>query len=592
MKEKESIWGSTGRPVIHAKQGVISSGHYLTSMAGMQILIKGGNAFDALVAAGFAAAVFEPTASYSLGAEGVFMLYDAESGDLLSLSGQGCAPAKATIDFYKSQNLDCIPKGPGPLGHLAITVPGVVDAYISLLERYGTKKLSDVLESVIYYADAGFPFYEYMLHRLNPEKIGEQSRNFPPGCMEIFFRNGTHAQPGSLLVQKSLGNTLRKMVEAESREPGNRQAGLKAARDLFYRGEIAKSIIDYAQSVGGILSLEDLENYHAKFDQPIRCTFGGYEICGHSTWTQSAVLMQALNILEGFDLKSMGHNSPRYIHTIVEAFKLAFADRAAYYGDPDFSTIPIDGLIAKDYSAERAALIDENRAYPELPPAGNPWPFSLYEGKQVSNSMTPHTNPTEQNDHQHGTTHIAVMDERGNMVCATPSGGALADAVFFPELGCTLSTRIEMFNLENDHPNRVEPGKRPRTTLVNYILLKEGKPEMTIGCPGGDHQSQACLQLILNTLLFKMNPQEAVEAPRFGTDSMPDSFYPHDYFAGQLALEEGFSAETEASLKALGHKIVHKEVCGMGATVARRDPDTGMLSTGADQRRSCYALGW
>ena len=381
MNNSERIWGTTGRPVIHAKQGIISSGHYLTSMTGMQILLKGGNAFDALVGAGFAAAVFEPTGSYSLGAEGVFMLYHAESGDLLSLSGQGCAPLNATVDFYKSQKLDCVPKGPGPLAHLAITVPGVVDAYISLLERYGTKKLRDVLESVIYYTEVGFPFYEYMLHRLNPETIGEQSRNFPPGCMDIFFLNGALPQPGSLLVQKSLGNTLRKLVEAESKEPGNRQVGLKAARDSFYRGEIAKTIVDCAQRVGGILTFDDLENYHAKFDQPIKSTFAGYEICGHSTWSQSAVLMQALNILEKYDLISMGHNSPRYIHTIAEAFKLAFADREAYYGDPEFSTIPIDGLISKDYGAERAAHIETNRACPELPPAGNPWPYSTHEGK-------------------------------------------------------------------------------------------------------------------------------------------------------------------------------------------------------------------
>ncbi len=592
LKDKESIWGSTGRPVIYAKQGIISSGHYLTSMAGMQILQKGGNAFDALVAAGFAAAVFEPTGSYSLGAEGVFMLYHADSGDLLSLSGQGCAPAMATVDFYKSHNLECIPKGPGPLAHLAMTVPGVVDAYISLLERYGRKKLCDVLESVIYYADTGFPFYEYMLHRLNPETIGEQSRNFPPGCMDIFFRDGALPQPGSLLVQKGLANTLKKLVEAESKESGDRKAGLKAARDSFYRGDIAELIVDCAQRVGGILTLEDLATYHAKYDQPITSEFAGYVICGHSTWSQSAVLMQTLNILEKFDLVSMGYNSPRYIHTIVEAFKLAFADRAAYYGDPDFSTIPIDGLIAKDYGAERATLIKTDRAYPELPPAGNPWLYSTHEGKPVSHPVPVPTATTGQSGHNQGTTHIAVLDEEGNMICATPSGGSLSDAVFFPELGCTFSTRIEMFNLEKNHPNRLEPGKRPRTTLVNYILMKEGKPEMTIGCPGGDQQTQACLQLILNTLLFKMNPQEAVEAPRFGTDSMPDSFYPHHYFPGQLALEDGSPPETEASLTALGHKIVHKEVCGMGATVARRDPLTGMLSTGADQRRSCYAIGW
>ena len=592
LEQGDTVRPPTGRPVVSATQGIISSGHYLTSMAGMRMLLAGGNAFDALVAAGFAAAVVEPIASYSLAAEGVFMLYHPGSGDLLSLSGQGVAPAKATVEFYRSQGHDTVPTGPGPDAHLAFTVVGVVDALMSLLERYGTKTLGEVLDPSVHYAEQGIPHYAYMVQRLDHDETRHQFDLYPPGGTGVFYDGGKLPRPGSLMVQQALADTLKAMVGAENGSPGHRAARLRAARDAFYKGDIARSIVEGAQRVGGILSLEDMANYHAAYEEPVKTTFMGHEISGQSTWTQGPVLMQTLSILERFDLRKMGHNSPAYVHTVVEAMKLALADRQAYYGDPDFSTVPIDGLLSKEYASERAKQIDASRAFPELPAPGDPWRYSRSAGRPVATPAAVAGSDGDSSGDDGGTTHIAVLDRDGNMVCATPSGGAFAKSVFIPELGCALSTRIEMFNFEDGHPNRLEPRKRPRTTLVNYIVSRNGTPIMTVGCPGGDHQAQANVQLVLNTLMFGMNPQEAIEAPRFASQSVTNSFYPHTYFPGQLAVESDISSETVESLKSLGHDVVRTAVCGLGATVARRDPETGVLSAGGDPRRASYAIGW
>lgn len=582
----------TGRPVIYATQGLISSGHYLTSMAGMQQLLAGGNAFDAVVAAGFAAAVTEPIASYSLGAEAVFMFHDAASGDILSLSGQGTAPARATVAFYRNQGLDCIPTGPGPLAHLSFTVPGVVDAYLSLLERYGTLSLPRVLEPAIRLARGGFPHYEYMVDALDSSATHEQFALYPPGGSEIFYDKGALPRPGTLLLQPGLATTLERL--AYQAASGQRLDGIRSARDDFYRGDLARTLVESSKSVGGILELEDLDAYRARFEEPARSRFLGYEICGQRSWSQAPVLQLTLNMLEHFDLKSMGHNSPTYVHTLVEALKLALADREAYFGDPEFAAIPLDGLLSKDYGLRRSRLIDPHRAQPELPAPGDPWVDSagIRPSAPSPGSSRPTGETGDPSSQEQGTTHIAAIDKEGNLVCATPSGGSFGKSVFFPELGFALSTRIEMFQLAEGHPNVLVPGKRPRTTLVNYLVIKDGFPTMTFGCPGGDHQAQANLQLMLNTIVFGMNPQQAIEAPRFASDSAPNSFHPHECLPGQLSLENGFSESTWERLQALGHRLVPAAVCGMGATVARRDLETGVMATGSDPRRSCYAIGW
>ena len=607
---------SVGRPVVHSTQGVISSGHYLTSMAGMRMLLTGGNAFDAAVAASFAAAVVEPMAAYSLAAEGVFMLHHAGSGKLLSLSGQGTAPAKATAGFFTSQGLERIPTGPGRLAHLSFTVPGIVDALLSLLEDYGTKPVGEALAPAIHYAERGIPNYEYMLGRLKAPVTGKQFDNYPPGGWDVFYNDRELPSPGSLLVQPGLANTLKSMVAPNPRDPlrgpadpppihtgrrGSQHAaesetraeGIRLAREVFYRGSVARTIAECSERTGGILALEDLAGYRSKYEQPVGTTFRGYEIWGPSAWTQGPALMQTLNMLEHFDLEGLGYNSPAYIHTVAEAMKLAFADREAYYGDTDFSEIPVEGLLSKEYAAERAKLIDPARAWPELPAYGDPWRYTKNgASSRAATASVPAGARDGDNAGNDGTTYVTALDREGNMVSATISGGAFAKSVFFPELGCALSTRSEMFNCQDGHPNVVEPGKRPRTTLVNYIVCKDGQPVMTIGCPGGDHQAQANVQLILNTLVFGMDPQQAIEAPRFSTQTLINSFHPHVYLPGQLDLERAIPESTAEELRALGHKTERVDGCGVGATVARRDAANGVLSTGADPRRSCYALGW
>ena len=582
----------SSRPVVLGSQGIVSSGHCLTSMSAARMLLSGGNAFDAAAAAGFAAAVVEPAASYTLCSEGTFMVYHAATGRVRAVSGQGVAPGKATIDLFESKGLDKIPTGPGPNAELSFTIPGIVDALLLMLETYGTKTLSETLEPALEYAQRGMPMYERLRESLMSTATRDQFRLYPPGGLDVFYQDGESPAVGQPLRQPQLAATLQALIDAERACPGSRTDGIAAARETFYKGPIAETILQCARRAGGLFSADDLASYQASFDEPVKTGFMGFEIFGQPTWTQGAVLLQALNILEGFDLKSMGHNSADYIHTVTEALKLAFADREHFYGDPKFSTVPIDGLLSKEYAKARAALIDSSRATPEMPQPGDPWKFSAFTGNGAGRPVAIPAGGTASKDDEQGTTHFAVIDRDGSMVAATPSGGVWGKSVYFPEIGCALSTRSEMFVLERGHPNSLEGGKRPRTTLVNYLVAKNGVPFLTAGCPGGDAQAQANLQLILNSVLFGMDPQEAVEAPRFATQTLINSFYPRVYLPGQLNVEKGTPSDVQAELERRGHKITEVNASGTGAVVTRRDPSSGSMAAGADPRRDTYAIGW
>ena len=585
QSEHTEVDHATGRPVIRGRRGIVSTGHSLTSMAAMRQLLSGGNAFDAAVAACVAAAVIEPTASYSLAAEGVGMFFHAASGELAAVSGQGVAPRLATIEAFRDRGLEKIPTGPGPQAHLSFTVPGVVDACIRLLEHYGSKRLSDVLAPAIDYAEHGFPMYEYMHRMLGSPDTRAQFDLYPPGGTGVFYPGGSLAAAGDPFVQPQLAATLRLLVDAETQVAGSRQDGLQAARAVFYEGEIARRIAAFSERCGGFLRLDDLGAYESRIESPVETRFAGHTIHTQSTWSQAPVLLQTLNMLEHVDLRALGHNSPAYVHTVTEALKLAFADRERYYGDPEFAAVPIEGLLDKVYAEKRLQAVGE-RACPELPAPGAPNGASTGQpGLQPASAGLPEAS-------EEGTTHLAVIDGDGNMVCMTPSGGVFRKSVFSPELGCTLSTRSEMFFLDPDHPNGLQPGKRPRTTLVNYMASKDGRPVMTFGCPGGDDQTQANLQLMLNVFVFGMDLQQAVEAPRFSTQSMPNSFYPRAYHPGVLNLETGFPDATASALAAMGHKVNRVGACGIGAVITRRDPDTGILAASADPRRPTYAMAW
>jgi gamma-glutamyltranspeptidase/glutathione hydrolase len=584
---------ATTRPVAQGTRGMVTSGHALTTMAAVRMLLSGGNAFDAAVAAGFAAAVIEPTASYTIAAEGVGMGYHAATGEMWALSGQGVAPLAQTIPYYRDLGLDRIPTGPGDRAHLSFTVPGVVDAYLQMLSKYGTKPVREVLEPAIDYAEHGFPVYEYMHRLLGVGGAREQFDLYPPGGTSVFYPDGAVPPVNSLLVQPQLGCTLRLLVNAERAAHGTRRAGIEAARQMFYEGEIAHQIVDFSQQVGGLLQLDDLARYRAQFEPPISTTFAGYDICTQHTWTQAAVLLQALNMLDHVDLRAMGHNSPAYIHTVTEALKLAFADRECYYGDPDFATVPIEALLSRDYAKARMRWVNPDRASPGLPAPGDPLAgLAMREGVVLPLMQVPTVAsvPAEIASEE-GTTHFSIVDGEGNMVCITPSGGVFRKSAFVSALGCTLSTRSEMFFLDESHPNGLQPGKRPRTTLVNYFACRDGEPVMTFGCPGGDDQAQANLQLMLNVMVFGMNPQQAVEAPRFATQSVTNSFYPRAYYPGRLHMEVGMAEETVRRVAALGHRVERVGACGIGAIVTQRHPDSGILVSGADPRRPTYGIG-
>src|SRR5918992_967247 len=415
---------------------------------------------------------------------------------------------------------------------------------------------------------------------LKSREIPRQFELFPQGA--AYFRpNGRAPEPGERFIQKDLADVLKTMARAEERaRGGGRSAGLRAGRDAFYTGDIARKIVSFSDQVGGLLTLEDFANYHSTLEAPVKTTYRGIDVYGHHIWSQSATLLQALNILEGFDLKSLGHNSPAYIHVVTQALKLAMADRERYYGDPDFVQVPLEALLSKDYAAERRKLIDLNKAAPEMPPFGDPVAGRAVGGTMEINGFRgPADNSTD------GTTHLSVVDEEGNIFLATPSGGRLNGGCVVPSMGFTLSHRSEIFYLDPTHANALQPGKRPRTTLVCYFAFKDHQPWLTLGCPGGDNQVQADLQLFLNVVEFGMNPQAAVEAACFSSSSFPGSFYPHAYAPGQLNVELGIPTHVRNELALKGHRINPVPNAGIGAIVTRLDAEMGTRSAGADPRR-------
>ena len=333
------------RPVVSGFHILATAGTPLTTAAAIQVLNRGGNAVDAGVAAAVAAAVLEPTASYSLPTEVVGLIYDAKSRQVIALNGQGCAPGKATIKFFRSRGKKLIPVGPGSDAPLSFTLPGTIDAWAIAVEHYGRLSLAEVLQPAIDYAENGFPMYRYMSLLLKSPEITRQFEFFPQGA--AYFRpHGRAPEPGERFIQKDLADVLKTMARAEEQARGNgRSAGLRAGRDAFYTGDIARKIVNFSDQVGGLLTLEDFAHYHSRLEAPVKTTYRGIDVYGHRTWSQSATLLQALNILEGFDLKSLGHNSPAYIHVVTEALKLAMADRERYYGDPDFVQVPLDAPV-------------------------------------------------------------------------------------------------------------------------------------------------------------------------------------------------------------------------------------------------------
>jgi gamma-glutamyltranspeptidase/glutathione hydrolase len=557
------------RPDIRGTRHVVSSGHYLASQAGFEILEAGGNAVDAGVAAGLALGVVQ---SEYVNVAGVapIIIYLAQSREVITISGLGVWPQAADIDVFVHEHGGSIPDGV-----LRTVVPAAPDAWITALRRYGTMSFGEVAAVATQLASDGFVMYPLMhdiieLHRSDYARW--------PSSAAIYLPDGEPPKVGERFVQADLGRTLAYMIDEERAAGGGRDDGMLAARDAFYRGDIARTIVDYHQAHGGWLTMADLDHFAVGVEASTSAPFasGTLHTCG--PWCQGPVLLQMVRLLEGADLAGMGHNSVAYVHLLVEAMKLAFADREAHYADPRFHDVPLAELLSDRHTEMRRALIDPARATNDVA-AGDPHRAGrLAEGS-----------PALAVD----TSYVCVIDHHGNAFSATPSDVS-ADTPVIPGTGLCPSSRGSQSWAVPGHPCAVAPGTRPRLTPNPAMLVSEDVV-MPIGTPGGDVQCQAMLQVLLNARVFNMPLQAAIEAPRFATHSFPNSFEPHEYLLGRVTIEGAMPKSTGDALASMGHDVEwwpERTFRAGGVCAATRDPHTGLVTAGADPRRPGYALGW
>ena len=587
------------RPTVAGRNGGVSAGHPLTTAAAFEILARGGNAFDAGVAALLVGGVVEQD-SYSLGGEALVLVYPHNTGKVVSVVGQGWAPQGASIDWYAAKGKSLDGKGLNPA-----VVPGALHAALTVLDQWGTMSFETVAARAIEYAEQGFP--------LRPRTVAAIARNskfmqdWPENQSYWFKPDGAMYRPGETIRFPTLARTLNRMAEAErAHKSEGRRAGIVAARDRFYKGDIAEEMVAFLQRKDAPFDLADCAEFFARIEQPSVTTYRGYEVYKHSFGSQGPVLLQALNILENFDLRSMKHNSAEYLHTVVEALKLAFADRDTYYADPAFVRVPGDGLLSKAYAKERAKLIDPKNASRAFV-AGNPLPFDgqvkewaywVANIKDAGKSTGPLPDPEPVSGALKDTTHIAIIDRDGNIFDSTPSGGWIGGAVILGNTGIGMSVRGEQFWLDMSRAAQLRPRARPRYTLTPSIVLRGGQPFMAIGSPGGDNQDQTILQAFLDVVEFwpdwYPNLHEAFEWPRVQTLHFYGSFWPHNSGFNKLNLEANIPDAVYNELQSRGHDVARIRAFGMNgcATTVLIDPATGNRIAGADRRKDCYAIAY
>ncbi len=594
----------TMRPVIRGTRYAVSSRKPQASQAAERILRNGGNAFDAAVAGQAALCVTDP-ASNGVGGDAFILVYDAGEKKVYSVNAGGYAPTLATIEWYMKNNNGEIPVNDGLL---SATVPTSVDAWYTVLSRWGTMSFAEVLQPTIELAD-GFPLSERLASSMASKKgprtfvVGEDGietevapaqgnrklRKYPTS-EKVYFPGGRPVGAGEVFANPDLARTLRKLVEAEDRAADQgRQAALKAARDRFYKGDIARTMAEFSEANGGLFRYDDFADYSVKVEEPVSIDYRGYEVYKNPSANQGPSELFTLNILRGFNLRSMGHNSADYLHTFVESLKLAFADREMFLADMDFVKIPFPALLTEAYGARRRALIDPAKASVAFRP-GNPDP-----GGSGSSSRPQFRIPVSGDaEHEGDTSYVAVVDEDRNAVSWTPSlHSGWGSGIVIGDLGFMFNCRGDYFWLQQGHPNSLEPRKRPRSTLTPTLILKDGKPFMAVGSPGGDDQCMRIMQTFLNVVEFDMNIQAAIEAPRATTKSFPSSVFPHAMVSAQVGVESRVSAEVIAELRKRGHRVDINGPWSMSATSAIViDPETGVLSAGADIRGDNYALAW
>lgn len=574
--------GETLRPEIVGQFGIVAAGRHYACEAAIKMLMAGGNATDAGVAAVFAAAVTE-ISHFGFGGEAPTIIHDATAKTTTVINGQGVAPALATVDRFADAGV--IP-GNGPNGG---TVPAMVDAMARALQLNGTKSLHEVMQPAIELAD-GFVMYNFLAEVFaSQQKATSRYRS----AYDAYYPGGRRPQVGEVFRQPDLARTMRSLAEASEREmarSNNRHRAIQAGRDAFYKGDIARRIGAAVEADGGLMRAADLAAYQGATERPLTTDVFGYTVCKAGFWSQGPALLMALNILEAAGIARMQPDSEIYLHTVAEALKLAFDDRNAFFGDPAFAKVPMKGLLSKAYAARRAAQIGPMASLEHR--YGDPWAF---EGASRSTpAFTPHrlnAKPGQSAD----TTAIEVVDRHGNLFSCTPSSGwMLGGAYIAGDTGVPMSNRMTVFDLDPASPNVLAPGKRPRTTLSPGIVLKDGAPFLAIGTPGGDNQDQQILNVLLRVLAFGEGLQQAVEAPRINSLHFHGSFSIKKDEPGKLEIENRIPQSVRDGLGARGHRldVLGPYAISTGIVAAGVMPGFGTLRGAADVRRERYAFGW
>jgi len=563
------------RPTIVAQHGMVAAGHPLAAEAGMRILKAGGNAIDAAIATWAVQGEVEPGMT-GLGADMFVLYYNAKSGQVKFINGTGFAAQAATIDFYKSKG------GIPDEGPLSIAVPGAVSGAAYAVKTYGTKPLTEVLAPAIEIADNGFPITEALAQGL---QSGKEKLAKYPSSTRLWFKDGKPLAMGDIMRNPDLARTLRAIAAQ--------------GPDAFYKGDIAKNTTAFLKANGGIITEADLAAMAAFEDTPVHVNYRGVEVYECPPNSQGYVMLEALNILEGYNLKEMGRNSGPYLHAVTEALKLSFADRNAYIGDPKFvPNIPMAQLLSKEYAAARRSQIDPNRAIVGEPAPGDPRAMKPTTAGQAQVYSSPQTTPTvvkpfDPDEILNLTTYLTVVDKDHNMVSLTSSLlSGFGSGIVVDKGGFFMNDRMRYYYLDPKNVNSLQPGKRVRQTINPAMALKDGKPWIAFGTPGADTQPQTQLQFFLNVAEFGLNVQEALEQPTVISNSFRDSYYPHDV-KGKLLTPAMLSKTVQDALSAKGHQLDIRNVKGVGSVKAILiDPRTGVLMGGVSPTGDSYVMAW
>ncbi len=587
----------TAKPPLHGRHWMAVTGKPLGATAGAMIFQKGGNAIDAACAMTAATATMWDTLGW--GGETQALIYDPRAKKVIAINALGVAPTGATADFFTKQNM----KHPPEYGPLAAVTPGTPGGIMVMLAEYGTMSLADVLAPAIELAD-GYPIEAETANIIEREKARIKQWPYSKQVMLTHPGEAREApEAGEIFRQADLAATLRKLVESEKRALAagkSRKEAILAAYDRFYRGDIAEEIVRGTREQGGLFTTKDLADWQVKIEEPVRTSYRGIDVYKLTTWVQGPAMLQALNILENFDLKAMGYNSSRYIHTVYQAMNLAFADRDFYYGDPAFPPAePVKGLLSKEYARERAKLIRPDRNDPDIGP-GDPYPFQG-ETNPYTNAIKDWSKTraaavdldTAERTFYAGTTSVVTADAEGWVVSVTPSGGWVP-AVIAGRTGVGLSQRMQSFVTDPaENPfNVVEPGKRPRATLTPSLALKDGKPYLAFAVQGGDSQDQNLLQFFLDVVEFGMTVQEAVEAANFNSFQMRDSFGKHETQPGKILLNSAEPPWIRKELRAMGYDMTFGDRTSGPINAIFLDQKHGTIWGGSSNHGEDYGIGW